>query len=273
MNELPLFGFGTGMIPDGALCVESVLRALDAGYRLIDTAAIYGNEVSVGQAIAQSGLPREQIFVTSKLHYQQRGREAALRECRASLERLQLDYLDTYMIHWPANAMENPHDWRQLNAESWAGLEELRDLGLVRSIGLSNFMPEHLFALLESARYRPVVNQIELHPGHPQQVCRAYCEKEGIALQAWSPMGMGSRELLSHPLLRRLSMLYGKTTAQICLRWCIQHGSVPLPKSTNAKRIVENADVFDFELHRDAMSQIDALPSLAYSGWDPYTGP
>ncbi len=273
MKTLPPLGFGTGQIPDGDACVMAVLHALEAGYRLIDTAAHYGNEPSVGRAIAESGLRREALAVISKLSIVDKGYDAAIRACKESLERLGLDYLDVYLIHWPANAVANPQDWRELNASSWRGLEYLYEAGLVRTIGLSNFMPEHLEPLLAGARIAPQINQIELHPGHAQLACRQYCAQRGIALQAWSPMGMGGMELLEHPLVMQIAGYYEKTTAQLCLRWCVQCGAVPLPKSVTPERIVENSEIFDFEISEEHMRALDELPALAYSGWDPYSMP
>ncbi len=266
--ELPAIGFGTSLAY-GDESAQSVLCALETGYRLIDTADIYDNEEAVGQAIARSGLAREEIFVTSKLHINKKGYESTFKAFEVSLNKLGLEYMDLYLIHWPANAKHNPADWQHINAETWAAMEEILASGRVRGIGLSNFMPEHLDALMETAHVCPLLNQIELHPGHRQAPTLAACEKYGIRVEAWSPLGIG--ELMNNALLLDLAAKYGRSVAQICLRWCVQHRAIPLPKSVNPARIAENFAIMDFELSSEDMARIDAMPSTAYTGWDPYT--
>ncbi len=266
MNHKPI-AFGTGQIPEGESCIQAILWALEAGYRHIDTAAIYDNESSVGEAIKRSGIPREELFVTSKLHYKQRGRATAQRELQASLGRLGLDYLDLYLIHWPANAHANPDDWKHLNACTWQGMEDNLAAGLTRDIGVSNFLNEHLDALLETAHTKPSVNQIEFHPGFWQQSLTEYNFDHHIHTQAWSPLGCG--KLLQHPLIQQLAEKYNKSTAQICLRWCLQHGVTPIVKSVTQERISSNIQVSDFEITKEEMQSIGNMPTFAYSGMDP----
>ncbi len=265
---LPSIGFGTAEA-HGAESEYAVNHALDTGYRLIDTADIYGNEEAVGRAIARSGLAREEIIVTSKLHINKKGYDSTRVAFQQSLKKLQLDYLDIYLIHWPANATHNPHDWQQINADSWRAMEELQQEGLIRGIGLSNFMPEHLDALYQTATVCPLLNQIEFHPGHMQEATRAACAKKGILIEAWSPLGIGT--LLQHPLILEMAAKYGRSTAQICLRWCMQHDALPIPKSVNLHRIEENFKVMDFCIEESDMQRIDGIPACGYTGWDPYS--
>ncbi len=267
--SLPCLGFGTWQSAEGSMAVDSVLEALSCGYRHIDTAAIYGNERSVGQALAQTDVARGDIFVTTKVWNTMRGKQKTLQAFDESMDKLQLDYLDLYLVHWPANAHNYPQDWQAINASTWEGMEEILASGRVRSIGVSNFMPEHLKALMQTAKITPAVNQIEYHPGYMQQEAVKASLGYGIAVQAWSPLGMGG--LLEHPLLLSLAQKYAKSTAQICIRWCLQNNTIPLPKSSNPTRIRENFAVWDFALSDEDMTAINALPQLAFSGFDPYT--
>ncbi len=266
--ELPAIGFGTSLAYDDE-STGSVLCALETGYRLIDTADIYRNEEAVGKAIRSSGIAREDIIVTSKLHINKKGYESTHAAFAESLEKLGLDYMDLYLIHWPANATHNPHDWKHINAESWRAMEEILASGKVKGIGLSNFMPEHLDALMETAKVCPLLNQIELHPGHAQEATRAACERYGITVEGWSPLGIG--ELMQNELLLELAEKYQRSVAQICLRWSVQLGAIPIPKSVNPLRIAENFNIMDFSIDEADMARINAMPSTAYTGWDPYT--
>ncbi|MFI3244677.1 MAG: aldo/keto reductase [Akkermansia sp.] len=259
--------FGTGQIPEGEACINAVLCALEAGYRHIDTAAIYDNERSVGEAIRRSGIPREEIFITSKLHYKKRGRATAKRELAASLERLGLDYLDRYLVHWPANAYADPERWENINATTWRGMEDNFNLGLAKSIGVSNFLIHHIETLFGTAKIKPAVNQIEFHAGYAQPDLVAFCKLVNIPIQAWSPLGCG--EMLTQPLIAKIAQKHGKTAAQICLRWCLQHGITPVVKSITPERILSNRQIFDFELNERDMQSIDHMPLCAYSGMDP----
>lgn len=258
---IPCLGFGTYKTPEGEVGVRSVQTALAVGYRHIDTAAFYDNETSVGQAIQTSGVPREEIFVTTKVWNTERGYEKAKASILASLDRLGLDYVDLCLIHWPAIPRQYPN-WEEINRDTWKAFIELHRLGKVRAIGVSNFKPHHLKALMET-EVRPMVNQIEFHPGQPQRETLAYCQANGVLVEAWSPMGRG--QLLDHPLLRSLAAQYGKSVAQLCIRWCLQKGVVPLPKSVTPARIRENAQVFDFAITPEDMAVLDTMAPTATS--------
>ena len=258
---IPCLGFGTYKTPQGEVGVRSVQAALAVGYRHIDTAAFYDNETSVGRAIQTSGVPRQEVFVTTKVWNTERGYEKAKASILASLDRLGLDYVDLCLIHWPAIPRQYPN-WEEINLSTWKAFTELHRLGKVRAIGVSNFKPHHLKALMETD-VRPMVNQIEFHPGQPQRETLAYCQTNGILVEAWSPMGRGG--LLDHPLLTGLAAKYGKSVAQLCIRWCLQKGVVPLPKSVTPARIRENAQVFDFAITPEDMAALDAMPPTATS--------
>lgn len=262
--HIPQFGLGVYQVDDGDEVETAVLHALKSGYRLIDTAAMYRNEVGVGRAIKASGIPREEIFVTTKLWNQDQGYEKALAACNDSLEKLQLEYIDLYLIHWPSPA-------RGLYVETWKAFEELYELGKVKSIGVSNFNPDHLDTLLESAKVVPAVNQIELHPYLPQHSVVEYCRQKNIAVEAWSPIGGSRGSLLDDPAIIELATDLGKTPAQIVLRWHIQKDNIVIPKSVHAERIDQNIDIFDFELSDDNMNKIDALENGTRMGPDPAT--
>ena len=264
--QIPCIGFGTLQTPDGETAINSVKAALKAGYRHIDTAACYGNEASVGQAIKESGVPREEIFVTSKVWNTERGYEKTLAAFETTMAKLDLDYVDLYLIHWPAaaNQFEN---WKEINAQTWRALEELYIKGKVKAIGVSNFLPHHLEALLEGAKVVPMVNQIEYHPGFMQAESVAFCKAHNILVEAWSPLGTGN--VLNNETLIMMAQKYSKTVAQICIRWVLQHGLLPLPKSITESRIIENTEVFDFELKEEDMAIIDAIPFCGGAGINP----
>ncbi len=254
--EIPCIGFGTWQTPDGKTAVSAVKTALACGYRHIDTAAAYENEVSVGQAIRESGVKREELFVTSKLWNDSHGYEKTLRAFDRTLEDLGLDYLDLYLIHWP-RPLAFRDDWEEANNGTWKAFEELYQAGKIRAIGLSNFMPRHTDALLKKATIAPMVNQINYHPGLMQGEVVDYCAKHGIFIEAYSPLGTG--KLLGDPALAKIAGKYGKSIAQICIRWVLQNGALPLPKSVTASRIEENTKVFDFEIAEQDMAAIDAM--------------
>lgn len=264
--QIPCIGFGTWQTPDGETAINSVKAALKAGYRHIDTAACYGNEASVGQAIKESGVPREEIFVTSKVWNTERGYEKTLAAFETTMAKLDLDYVDLYLIHWPAaaNQFEN---WKEINAQTWRALEELYIKGKVKAIGVSNFLPHHLEALLEGAKVVPMVNQIEYHPGFMQAESVDFCKAHNILVEAWSPLGTGN--VLNNETLIMMAQKYSKTVAQICIRWVLQHGLLPLPKSVTESRIIENTEVFDFEIKDEDMAIIDAIPFCGGAGINP----
>lgn len=256
---IPQPGFGTFLTPDGETAVNAVRCAIEQGYRHIDTAAVYGNEVSVGEGIRQGGVPREELFVTSKVWNTERGYETTLRAFDKTLKDLGLDYLDLYLIHWPANTLQFGDVADSINQETWRALEKLYNEGMIRAIGLSNFMPHHLEAVLQKAEVMPAVDQIEYHPGFLQQECVDYCKEKGIVVEAWSPLGRGS--VLFDELLMGLAEKYGSTVAQLVVRWVMQKGIVPLVKSITPSRIEENYQVFDFQIMDEDMALIDGMAS------------
>ena len=243
--EIPCVGFGTFQTPDGEECINAVSDALNAGYRHIDTAMIYRNELGVGEAIKQSDIPREELFITTKLWNGDRGYERTLEAFDESMERLGLDYLDLYLIHWP-NPLEFRDCWQEKNAGSWKAFEELYNDKRIRSIGISNFLPHHINELMKTATIAPMVNQIRLCPGDTQDETVDFCRSMNILLQAYSPFGTGL--IFDVPEMKALADKYNKSIAQICVRWCLQRDYLPLPKSVKTDRIKENADVFGFEL-------------------------
>ncbi|MED3624113.1 aldo/keto reductase [Neobacillus thermocopriae] len=246
--EMPWFGLGVYKVKEGSEVIESVKAAIKNGYRSIDTAAIYENEEGVGQAIRESGVPREELFITSKVWNSDQGYESTLQAYETSLKKLGLEYLDLYLIHWPG---------KDKYKETWKALEKLYKEGRVRAIGVSNFHIHHLEELLKEAEIKPMVNQVEYHPHLQQKELLAFCQKEGIQLEAWSPLKQG--QLLQDSTLTEIAEKYGKTTAQVILRWDLQTKVVTIPKSIKEQRIIENADIFDFELSQEDMEKIAGL--------------
>lgn len=263
--EIPCVGFGTWRSPDGETAYNAVRKALEVGYRHIDTAAAYKNEESVGRAIRESGIPREEIFVTSKLWNTERGYEKTLAAFDKTMERLGLDYLDLYLIHWPA-APHQYENWDELNMGTWKAFIELYRAGRIRAIGVSNFKPYHLESLVKS-EIVPMVNQIEIHPGMLTSETIEYCRGYDMLIEAWSPLGSGA--LLGDELLAGIAEKYGKSVAQICLRWCLQQGTLPLPKSVTPERIEANTKIFDFELSDDDMTAMSDMENIGFSGFEP----
>ena len=261
-QKLPTVGFGTYK-SEGQEGIEAVSTAISNGYSLIDTAAVYGNEETVGKGIKASGVAREDIFVTTKLWRENLGYEATKKEFEKSLNRLDLKYIDLYLIHWPANA-KNYDNWKKTNADTWRAMEELQAEGKIKSIGVSNFFQEHLEALFETAKVIPAVNQIEFHPGYWQQELVSYCKKQNITLEAWSPLARG--KVFENEVLKEIAKAHNKSVSQVCLRWIIQHEVIAIPKSTNPERIQENIELFDFELTSAQMEKIDHLPKMGFSG-------
>ncbi len=268
--KVPCVGYGTWQTPDGDVARDSVTAALRIGYRHVDTAAAYGNEKSVGEGIRLSGVKREEIFLTTKHWISDRGYEKTVAAAERSLQALGVDYLDLYLIHWPAVAKLTP-EWKELNASTWRGFEKLYKDGKIRAIGVSNFLPTQLEGLREYAEIFPMVNQIEFHPGYNQPEVREYCRKNGILVEAWSPLGCGA--VLGDPLINEIGAAHGKSAAQVCIRYAIQHGCLPLPKSVHEERILDNTRVFDFELTEEEMGRLDAMPVTGYSGYYPDDAP
>ena len=261
--EIPQVGLGVFQTKEGAEVERAVSAALEAGYRLIDTAAVYGNEVGTGKAIKDSGLPREEVFITTKLWNANHAYDAALRAFDESLEKLDCGYIDLYLIHWPLPM------YGQFT-EAWSALEKLYDDKRVRAIGISNFKPHHIETLLKDAKTVPTVNQIELHPFLQQKETRAACDQHGIVVESYSPL-MQAGEALEHPVIAKLAKAHGKTPAQVILRWHVQNGFIVIPKSAKPERIRENFDLFDFELSSEDMQSIESMDSGKRIGADPDT--
>ncbi|MFJ4601599.1 aldo/keto reductase [Streptomyces griseoluteus] len=260
--EMPQLGFGVWQVPDDE-AERAVITALETGYRSIDTAAIYGNEEGTGKAIAASGVPREDLFVTTKLWNSDQGYDSTLRAFDTSLEKLGLDYLDLYLIHWPLPARDNYLD-------TYKAFEKLHSDGRIRAIGVSNFLPEHLERLIAETSVVPAVNQIELHPQLQQRAAREFDAERGIATEAWSPLGQG-KGLLEVPAIVAIARKHGRTPAQVVLRWHIQLGNIVIPKSVTPSRIKENIEVFDFTLDDEDLAAIGALDEDKRLGPDPAT--
>lgn len=256
--KMPQLGFGVFKVKNGNETVESVKKAVEVGYRAIDTAAIYENEEGVGQAIRECGVPREELFITSKVWNTEQGYDTTLKAFEDSLNRLGLEYLDLYLIHWPG---------KDKYPETWRALEKLYKDGKVKSIGVSNFHIHHLENLLANSEVKPVVNQIELHPLLTQVEIRDYCAKHEIKVESWSPLGRGN--LLEEPTINHIAKKHGKSPAQVLIRWHLQHDLVVIPKSITPSRIKENAQVFDFSLSLNEMNQIDALNKNERFGSNP----
>ncbi|MEU5852953.1 aldo/keto reductase [Saccharopolyspora shandongensis] len=259
--EIPQLGFGVFQVPD-AETTAAVAAALQAGYRSIDTATIYGNEAGVGRAIAESGIARDELFVTTKLWNADQGYATTLEAFDRSLNALGLDHVDMYLIHWPTPA-------RDLYLETWKAIEKLVADGRVRAAGVSNFQPAHLRRLLDSSALVPAVNQIELHPGLQQHELRALHAERGIATEAWSPLAQGA--MLRESTLTEIAARQRKSPAQVVIRWHLQLGNIVIPKSVTPSRIRENIDVFDFALSEDEMTAIAALDRGLRTGPDPDT--
>ncbi|WP_309122262.1 aldo/keto reductase [Paenibacillus sp.] len=261
-TRMPGLGLGVFKVEEGAALVQAIRSAVAHGYRSIDTASIYGNERGVGEGIRQAlldnGIRREDLFVTSKVWNADLGYESTLAAYEESVEKLGLDYLDLYLIHWPV---------KEKYKEAWRALETLYQEGRVKAIGVSNFQIHHLEDLLSVARIKPMVDQVEFHPRLTQKPLLRFSREQGIQLEAWSPLMQG--ELLEHPTLLELAAKYGKSVAQIILRWDVQHGVVTIPKSTKEHRIVENAALFDFALSEEDMNRIDGLNQDVRVGPDP----
>ncbi|TDF98863.1 aldo/keto reductase [Paenibacillus piri] len=255
--QMPWLGLGVWKTKEGDEVIHAVKSAIGAGYRSIDTAAVYGNEEGVGIAIKQSGVPRDELFITTKVWNSDQGYDSTLKALEVSRKKLGLDIIDLYLIHWPVKGKYK---------ETWRALEKLYKDGAVRAIGVSNFQTHHLKDVISESEIAPMVNQVEYHPLLSQQELRAFCSSNQIQLEAWSPLMQGN---LDNPLLSELAAKYGKSPAQIVLRWDLQNGVVTIPKSINEKRIRENCDVFDFTLSEDDIAKINSLNKNQRFGADP----
>ena len=247
--QMPLEGFGVFQVPEAAICEQAVSDAFSVGYRLIDTAAAYFNEEAVGAAIAKSGIPREELFITTKLWIQDAGYESARRAFETSVQKLGLDYLDLYLIHQPMNDYYG----------AWRAMEELYEAGKIRAIGVCNFYPDRLTDLCLNARIAPMVNQVELHPFFAQTRAVENMKSLHVQPEAWGPMAEGKHDIFTHPILTELGRKYGKTAAQVALRWNAQRGVVIIPKSTHKERMEENFNIWDFALSDEDMAAIAKL--------------
>ncbi len=260
-TELPFLGFGTWLVKEEKI----ILDALASGYRHIDTARRYENEKMIGNALQQCGIPRRKLFLTSKVWKMDLGYDKTMASFEASLKDLQVQYLDLFLIHWP---LPFPGaDWKPLVTESWRALERLYDEGAVRAIGVCNFLPQHLLHVLKTANIVPMIDQFEFHPGYPQYETLQFCQSRGIQAEAWSPLGRG--RLLEDPLVLELAKKYGKSPAQICLRFCLQNNVLPLPKSSAPQRMNANLDIFDFEIEQEDIYRLLTMPQTGWSGIHP----
>ncbi len=255
---IPCVGFGTWQVNDGDEAYNSVLHALRSGYTHIDTAAAYGNEESVGRAIKDSGIPRENLFITTKLWNDKRGYEETIEAFNESLKKLGLDYIDLYLIHWP-NPVKYRENYIEMNRVSYKAMEDLYKQGKIRAIGVSNFLVHHLEELMEACEIIPMVNQIRLFPGLRQDEVIEYCKKYNIKIEAYSPFGTG--KIFDVEELKVLANKYNKSIAQICLRYSLEKGYIPLPKSVTPSRIESNINIFDFSLDKEDLKLLDNLPN------------
>jgi diketogulonate reductase-like aldo/keto reductase len=257
-EKIPLFGLGTYLNDNGKRAIDTMLYALEIGYRHIDTAAMYENEKEVGEAVHQSGIPREEIFITTKLWNSDHGYQNAINAFHKSLDKLKLNYIDLYLIHWPVES---------LRVESWRALEKLYNDGLCKSIGISNYMERHIAELLYNSEITPVINQVEFSPFLYLKDLQNYCESKKIGLESYSPLTKGYK--LNDSRLIEIANQYNKSTSQMLIRWCLQKGVICIPKSSQKRHIKENADVFDFIISKEDVSELDNLNMNYRSTWDP----
>ncbi|MCR5734922.1 MAG: aldo/keto reductase [Lachnospiraceae bacterium] len=263
-SKLPKIGFGTynEEFMDNK---DVILKAIDCGYRFFDTASLYETERSLGNALSESGIDRSEVIIETKLWIDEMGADNVGKAFERSLNRLQTDYVDIYMIHWPRRTGDENEDWKALDLETWQAMEKLVEQGKVKRLGLSNFLPHHLKNILEGCRIRPVVDQLELHPGYSQEKAVAYCKENGLIPMAWSPLGRGRENAtIGNAILVRLSERYKKSIQQINLRFLLQKGILPIPKASTPEHMRSNMDVFDFELSEDDVSMLSCMPQTAW---------
>lgn len=263
--KIPCVAYGTYKAKDenGA---DIISAAVEEGYRYFDTASFYETESYVAEAISRSGLPREDFFIATKLWKEEMGYEEALAACERSLKRLNTDYIDLYLIHWPKPTPDY-EEWKQLDLDTWRALEKLYKEGKVRAIGVSNFLPHHLDNILENCEVKPMVDQIEYHAGYTQEATVQYCKQHGILVQAWSPISRG--RIFHDVTLMELAEKYQVSVAKLALRFCIQNGIVPLPKAASRERMRENMNLFDFAISDEDMNRINTIPQVGWSGEHP----
>lgn len=264
-NKIPNIGFGTWHIKSN-IAEKVIINALKSGYVHIDTASKYNNEIAIGKAIKKSNIPRNRIFVTSKIWNTDKGYEQTLQAFDKTLNALQLKYIDLYLIHWPITK-ETIDNWQDVNNETWKAMEKLYKENKIKNLGVSNFRQHHLEPLLKNCKIKPVINQIEFHPGMYQKDTLEYCKKNNILVEAWSPLGSG--KVLDNEYLNKIAKKYNKSVAQICIKWCLQNGVLPLPRTTNLDRMVENIDINDFEIDMSDIEYINNMNYFGESGLDP----
>lgn len=261
---IPCIGYGTYKAADTNSC-DIIATAAKAGYRFFDTASFYGTETFLAEALKQVGLPRNEVFITSKVWKAEMGYNETLEAFERTLKNLDTDYLDLYLIHWPRYTLDG--EWKQTCIDTWKAMEELYEAGRVRAIGLSNFLPHHMDVILDNCNIKPMVNQLEVHPGYTQEAAIRYCQERDILVQAWSPLGR--QRVLEEPLLIELAAKYDVTPAQICLRFLLQRGINPIPKASSLERMRNNMDIFDFSITTEDMHRLNTLPQTGWSGEHP----
>jgi len=266
-NKIPCVAFGTWKLPEADSTVDIIKTAIDCGYRHIDTAFSYYNEMSVGKAVRTCGLKRNELFVTTKLSNDSHGYENTIMEFEKSMSNLDIDYVDLYLVHWP-RPLSIRNSWKELNEGTWKAFEELYKAGKIKAIGVSNFLENHLDAILDTATIAPMVNQLELHPQYVQRDVVEYCKDRRMIVEAWSPLIKGA---FDHPVLIEIAKKHNKSIAQVLLRWSIQNGFLPLPKASKRERMLENADIFNFKLTEEDIDAMKALESLGKTGAHPDT--
>lgn len=263
--KMPAVAFGTYKLEDGR-GAEVIRTAIENGYRYFDTASFYGTERDIAEAVRQSVIPREEFFIATKLWKDEMGYENVRAAFERSLQNLGTDYLDLYLIHWPKPSPDYK-DWKNLDTDTWKAMEELYEEGKVRAIGLSNFLPHHIENLLDNCRILPMVDQLEFHPGYSQEAAVRYCQDKNILVQAWSPIGR--KRVLDEPLVKNLADKYGVSSAQICLKFAVHRGIVPLPKASSVARLRENLDLFSFEIEEEDIWRLMTMPQAGWSGEHP----
>lgn len=263
--KIPCLGYGTYKAAEGNNA-ENIRMAIESGYRYFDTASFYGTEEYVGQAIRESGIPREEFFIASKAWKGEMGYKEVKEAFESTLQRLGMEYLDLYLIHWPLPAPDYA-DWKELDRQTWQAMEELYQEGKVRAIGLSNFLPHHIMNILDTCKVKPMVDQIEFHPGYTQEATVHFCKEQGIQVQAWSPLGRG--RVFEDQLMLTLAEKYHVSVAKLCLRYAVQREVIPLPKASSKERMLENQDIFSFEISKEDMARIDTMPQTGWSGEHP----
>lgn len=270
--KIPCIGFGTWQSPDGEIAINAVQKAIETGYRHIDTAAAYRNEGSVGEGIARSGIRREDLWITTKRpgSPQYRGYEGCIKIFNESLKNLRTDYVDMYLVHWPIPPFGwTPGDesWKKELQETWRAFETLYKDGKIRAIGVCNCFEEHIRAIYDTCEIKPMLDQLEFHPSYMQKEAVAFAQSEGMLVEAWSPLATG--RIFQVEEMQAFAKKYNKTIAQICVRWVLQKGILPLPKSVTPSRIVENSQIFDFEISVEDMAEIDKIENCGWSGLFP----